>query len=356
MSGMAELVATSEVVLCVGTGGVGKTSTAAALAVAAAKEGRRVILLTIDPARRLADAMGISLTHEPKRIEGVGPGELWAFMLDPEATFGETIRRHASSPEAAQAILDNRYYGNISGRLAGSADYMASEELYQLHSSGEFDLIIVDTPPSREALAVFDAPHRLAGLLERQRFILGPLLAGGRIINATMRVFLRSLATVVGQDLIDDVIEFLRSFEGMIEGFEDRASYIVDLLKSEQTTFVAVSAPRPETFSETAHLISHIHEGDRNVGALVVNRMHPNLPARPAAELRELAEQSAGKPIKGPLVALADIKAAAEFEQVMADDLAALADAEVVVRVPILEVDICDLESLGMLADELLRR
>ena len=356
MSDMSELVATSEVILCVGTGGVGKTSTAAALGLAAARSGRRAVLVTIDPARRLADAMGIALTHEPKRIDAVGPGELWAFMLDPEATFGETIRRHAASPEAAQAILDSRYYGNISGRLAGSADYMASEKLYELHHSGEFDLIIVDTPPSREALAVFEAPTRLAGLLERQRFILGPLLAGGRIINATMRLFLRSLATVVGEDLINDVIEFLRSFEGMVEGFEDRASYVVELLKSDQTTFVAVSAARPETFPETAYLIEQIHEGDRNVGALVVNRMHPNLDTRPAAELMELARDQAGSALHGPLVALADIKASAEFEQVLADDLAALAIADVVVKVPMLEQDICDLESLGMLADELVGR
>jgi anion-transporting ArsA/GET3 family ATPase len=353
---MAELVAESEVILCVGTGGVGKTSTAAALGVAAARSGRRAVLVTIDPAKRLADAMGISLTHEPRRIESVGPGELWAFMLDPEATFGETIRQHASSPEAAQAILDNRYYGNISGRLAGSADYMASEKLYQLHESGEFDLIIVDTPPSREALAVFEAPTKLAALLDRQRFILGPLLAGGRILNATMRLFLRSLATVVGQDLIDDVIEFLRSFEGMIDGFEDRAQYVVDLLKSERTTFVAVSAPRIETFSETAYLIEQIHEGDRSVGALVINRMHPNLPARPSAELRYLAEAHAGEEVEGALVALADIRAAAEFEHVLADDLATLASADVVVRVPILEQDICDLETLGLLGDELFGR
>ena len=163
---IASLLEQSSLLVCAGAGGVGKTTTSAALALSAAQQGRRVVVVTIDPARRLADAMGISISHEPTRIDRFGAGELWAVMLDTRATFDDLVRSEARDEQQAQRILDNRFYQNLTGALSGTQEYMASEKLFQLHHDDRFDLVVVDTPPTRNALDFLNAPERLVHFLE----------------------------------------------------------------------------------------------------------------------------------------------------------------------------------------------
>ena len=156
---LGSLLDQASVLVCAGAGGVGKTTTSAALALAAARRGRRVVVVTIDPAKRLADAIGVTIAHEPSRVEGVGPGELWAVMLDTRATFDDLVRTHSKDPAQAEQILANRFYRNLSGALSGTQEYMAAEKLHQLHHDDRFDLVVVDTPPTRNALDFLDAPE-----------------------------------------------------------------------------------------------------------------------------------------------------------------------------------------------------
>ena len=171
MATLRELVEQRRILVCCGSGGVGKTTTAAVLALEAARAGRRAVVVTIDPAKRLADALGLEgLTGTPSRIEGDWPGELWALMLDTKSTFDDLVVENASSPEQGERILTNRFYRNISGALSGTQEYMAMEKLYELNQRTEFDLVVVDTPPTRNALDFIDAPRRLTRFLDHRLF------------------------------------------------------------------------------------------------------------------------------------------------------------------------------------------
>ena len=198
---LRELVDQRRILVCCGSGGVGKTTTAAALALEAAKAGRRAVVVTIDPAKRLADALGLAgLTGTPSQIDGDWPGELWALMLDTKSTFDDLVTRNAGDPQQAERILQNRFYRNISGALSGTQEYMAMEKLYELHQETDFDLVVVDTPPTRNALDFIDAPRRLSRFLDHRlfRMVMSPGRGIVKAVNVAAQTFLRTVAKVVG--------------------------------------------------------------------------------------------------------------------------------------------------------------
>jgi anion-transporting ArsA/GET3 family ATPase len=298
-----ELVDDRRVVICCGTGGVGKTTTAAVLALEGARRGRNACVVTIDPARRLADALGIErLTNDPTEIDPklwsdigadvVPGGRLSAMMLDTKSTFDLLVRRNASSPEQARRILENTFYRNVSGALGGTQEYMAMEKLHELHDEGDFDLIVVDTPPTRHALDFLDAPQRLTRLLDNRvfRLLMMPTRAYLRVASVAVQTFLRTVARVVGSEVIEDVVAFFRAFEGMEEGFRERAEVVGKILTDPATAFVLVSSPRRDAMQEATFFADRLAEAGQSVQALIVNRVHPAFGDETPAGLRAAAD------------------------------------------------------------------
>jgi anion-transporting ArsA/GET3 family ATPase len=238
VNAIQRITATKQVIVCAGAGGVGKTTTAAAIALRAASEGKKTAVLTIDPARRLASSLGLKeLDNAPTKVNrrkftaaGVeAKGELHAMMLDTKTTFDEVVYRYAPSPQQADRIIANRFYRNISGTLSGTQEYMAMEKLYELHSTGDYDLIVIDTPPTRNALDFLDAPRRLTGFFESRvlRWFLLPYMKAGsgfmRVANVAATTFLRVVKRIVGGAVLEDTAEFFVNLEGMYDGFKERA-------------------------------------------------------------------------------------------------------------------------------------
>jgi len=275
-----------EVCICAGSGGVGKTTTSAAIAAGMAARGKRVAVLTIDPAKRLADSLGLEeLGNKEARVDpalfeeaGVDPGEgeLWATMLDAKATFDEVVVRYSEDRESSDQILDNRIYKQISGALAGSQEYMAMERLYEIHEEGEFDLLVLDTPPSRNALDFLDAPQRLVQFVDGRalKMFLRPTGFGAKIASRGTATILSVLRRLTGVDLIDDLSEFFNAMSGLIGGFRERATKVEELLGAEGTMFLIVTGPAGEPISEAVYLHDKLLEGDLPFGGLVVNRVH----------------------------------------------------------------------------------
>jgi anion-transporting ArsA/GET3 family ATPase len=350
---LVELVDTASVLICCGSGGVGKTTTAAVLAMEAAKRGRRAAVVTIDPARRLANAMGLEgLSNEPSRVAGDWPGELWALMLDTKSTFDALVVRHAGDEAQAERILSNRFYQNISGALSGTQEYMATEKLYELHHERDFDLVVVDTPPSRNALDFLDAPRRIARFLDHRlyRVLMTPTRGVMKAATAAAQAFVRSVSKVVGAEVFDDAITFFSAFQGMEAGFKQRAEAVVALLADDGTSFVLVASPRRDTVEEAAFFAAKLDEMGGRVRALVVNRMHPTFPpvstAAPAAA-------SADGPLAAHLANLAELRDAAEAEASHLGDLAQQVAPAPVIKVPMLSTDVHDLATLAMVGDHL---
>lgn len=291
--GASALLRGQPVIVCMGSGGVGKTTTSAALAIAAARRGRRVAVLTVDPARRLADALGLSeagseglgarkgLGNEPVKIMGPWSGELWGVMLDPGATFDDLIREHAADAAQAEAVLGNRLYRNLTSSLSGTNEYMAAERLRSLHLDQRFDLVVVDTPPSQHALDLLDSPGRLSRFVDHRlyRSILAPRRGVLRAISAAAQLAARTIGKVVGTALLDDVIDFFAAFEGMDEGFRRRADDVEELLTSPATAYVVITAARRDSIGEAGWLVEQLNERDRAPDAVIVNRMTPDFAA-----------------------------------------------------------------------------
>jgi anion-transporting ArsA/GET3 family ATPase len=347
------------VVVCVGVGGVGKTTTAAALGVAAAEAGRRVVVVTIDPARRLADALGLrgsgrglgrdkGLGDEPRPVEGVGPGTLWGVMLDPQATFDRLIREQAGSDEQARRILSNPIYTNLTQSLSGTHEYLAAEKLYELHHDERFDLVVVDTPPARHALDVLDGPNRLMRFLDHRlyRSVLGPRQGVLRAVNTATRSVLRTLGRLVGAELVDDVIAFFAAFEGIDEEFRRRADAVNRLLVGPETAFVLVTSPRHEALHESRWMLGQLDRRAVDVAAVVVNRATPDLGPPPGADALPPG-------LEGPLAAWTALQAMASAERAaIADLVEQWAGIEVHV-VDERERPVADLAGLGILARHL---
>ena len=354
-----QLVATKEVIVCTGSGGVGKTTTAAVIALEAARQGRRACVVTIDPAKRLADALGLeSLSNSPSRIDGPWKGELWALMLDTKTTFDDLVIENAESREQADGILENRFYRNISGALSGTQEYMAMEKLYQLHQSTQFDLVVVDTPPTRNALDFLEAPRRLTHFLDHRlyRVLVAPTRGLARAVNLAAQAFLRTVSKVVGGDVVADAIAFFSAFDGMEAGFHDRAAATLELLSDDVTAFVLVAAPRRDVVEEATYFAARLTEAHIPVRALIVNRMHPTFSTASPATIAERAKRFAGSDLGGLYANLADLQQVARNEE---DHLAGLAGSVApapVIRVPFLATDVHDLDGLAEIAGHLFPR
>ncbi len=349
----AELLTGSQVIICCGTGGVGKTTTSAAAALAAAQAGRRACVVTIDPAKRLADALGIGeLSNTPTVIDGPWDGTLAALMLDTESTFDEVVRRHARDDEQADHILGNRFYRNVSGTLSGTQDYMAVEKLSELYSSGDWDLVVVDTPPTRDALAFLEAPKLLTRLLDNPIYRM--VTASNRgiigVANRAAQGVLRQLARVVGATVVDEAVAFFQAFQGMEDGFRDRAQATLALLGDERTSFVLVASPRGDTLDEARYFLDRIRAADLEASGVVVNRMLPSVPVR-AKRAAQLRDELAATPAAGAATALADLTATAADDRDRVDDLAEAAPQAVLVTVPLLSDDVHDVDGLRRIAE-----
>ncbi|MFE3328035.1 ArsA family ATPase [Streptomyces sp. NPDC059176] len=281
----------NRIIVCCGAGGVGKTTTAAALGLRAAERGRKVVVLTIDPARRLAQSMGIDLLdNTPRRVEGLdGPGELHAMMLDMKRTFDEIVEAHAD-PERARAILANPFYQSLSAGFAGTQEYMAMEKLGQLRARDEWDLIVVDTPPSRSALDFLDAPKRLGSFLDGKliRLLVAPAKMGGRagmkFLNVGMSMMTGTLGKLLGGQLLRDVQTFVAAMDTMFGGFRTRADATYRLLQAPGTAFLVVAAPERDALREAAYFVERLAAEEMPLAGLVLNRVHTSGASRLSAE------------------------------------------------------------------------
>ena len=358
---LASLVRDRQIMICSGSGGVGKTTTAAVLAMEAAQIGRRAVVVTIDPAKRLADALGLGqdgIGNMPKRIEGPWPGELWAVMLDTKSTFDDLVTTYSDEPGQADRILDNRFYKNISGALSGTQEYMAMEKLYDLHADDRFDLVVVDTPPSRNALDFLDAPRRLTRFLDHRlyRVLMAPTRGVMRAVNVAAQAFVRSVSKVVGGEVFDDAIAFFQAFDGMEQGFKERAELVLDLITSPSTGFVLVASPKRDTVEEARYFADKLAEADIPVAALVVNRMHPHFTEALPEALRARADTLGDSDLGGLYRNLADFALVASREEEHLAGLAEQVDPAPIIRVPFLRSDVHDLTGLALVGDHLFGR
>ena len=353
---LRELVTDREIVVCAGSGGVGKTTVAAVLALEAAKAGRKAVVVTIDPAKRLADALGLAgLENKPSQIDGAWSGELWAMMLDTKSTFDDLVVKYSEDEAQARRILANRFYRNISGALSGTQEYMAMEKLYELHVESDFDLVVVDTPPTRNALDFIDAPRRLTRFLDHRlyRILMAPTRAYLKALNVAAQAFLRSVTKVVGGEVLDDAIAFFSAFQGMEEGFRDRADQVLKLLSDPATAFVLVASPRRDTVEEATFFARKLREASIPVEALVVNRMHPKFGEGLAEAARERAATLGDTPLGQLYGNLADFRLVASREEEHLAGLAEQVAPAPVVRVPFLRSDVHDLDGLAAVGEHL---
>ncbi|MGH3775140.1 MAG: ArsA family ATPase [Pseudonocardiaceae bacterium] len=351
----------TRVVVCCGAGGVGKTTTAAALALRAAERGRSVVVLTIDPARRLAQSLGLrELTNNPRlvvptdEIEAAG-GQLHAMMLDMRRTFDEMVQAHAS-PERAAHIIANPFYQTISSSFSGTQEYMAMEKLGQLVGAGEWDLVVVDTPPSRSALDFLDAPQRLSSFLDGRmiRLLSGPVRAGGRgvrrLVGAGFGLFTRAVSAILGGQLLADASAFVQAFDTMFGGFRERAEATYELLRAPGTAFLVIATPEADAVREAAYFVDRLATESMPLAGLVLNRTHPVLADLPAARAETVAEalEQQGK----ALLAAAVLRLHADRVALAGRELRLLArfrrahPAVAVATVPALAADVHDLPGL----------
>jgi anion-transporting ArsA/GET3 family ATPase len=364
-TGLEPAIADAHVLVTTGAGGVGKTTTAAALGLAAARAGRRTLVLTIDPARRLAQAMGLEgLSDEPSKVELDAPGELWAMMLDMQTTFDRLIDRHATSKSNAQAIKENRIYRTLSSTLSGTQEYMAMERLHELHDTGEWDLLIVDTPPSRSALDFLDAPNRMTSFLEGRllRLLMKPGMAAGkgvgRMVGFGATAFMKVAGRVTGMELLDDLAQFFRNFEGMYAGFKERAEEVLALLQEPSSQFVVVTSPEPPPLREAHYFLERLEKEGLHAAGVVVNRIRPEIPDEPederlTAAADAQADDTEGRAVAGTLRLLRDVRSLAHRQR--RDVAAALYGLRLraQVEVPLLGRDVHDLEGLDVIATTL---
>jgi anion-transporting ArsA/GET3 family ATPase len=372
---LAELLSSRRIVLCVGCGGVGKTTTAAALGIAGARAGKRTLCLTIDPARRLAESMGVGeLTHEAQpiardRLRAAGvpdQGSLTVMMLDTKSTFDDLVTRHAS-PEARERILRNKLYQHISTSLAGTQEYMAMEKLYAIKDDRRWDLIIVDTPPTANALDFLDAPERMISALDSAmlRWLMGALESSGKLsVNLIARgaaAALRGLSRLTGQGFLEALAELVVLLNEMFGGFRARANEVQKALRGPDVAYVLVTSPDPMSIREIIYFADRLREQRMPRDALVVNRVHTSPPGRPAEgdvghELARAGVALGSDMTARVLSAYDDERRLAELD---ADHLRALAaldltgDRPTRVDVPSFAADVHDLRALARVADAL---
>jgi anion-transporting ArsA/GET3 family ATPase len=297
-TGLEQLLATKEIVVFCGSGGVGKTSVAAAAALGAASRlGGKVLVLTIDPARRLATALGLEaignrahqVPADVMKAAGVEPrGELWAAMLDTKQSWDDLVLRHAKDEETAYRILENRLYHNLTARFVQSHDYIAMERLYEIHAGGQYDLIIIDTPPTRNAIDFLDAPARMADFFSSRllRWLTLPYRVGGkrgnRVLSVASRPFYQMADRVLGSKFLEDIAEFFLNFQSMYDGFVSRANAVEQLLHDRRTTFAVVTTLEAAPLHEAERFCHELVKRNFHLGALALNKTLPDYLLDPA--------------------------------------------------------------------------
>jgi anion-transporting ArsA/GET3 family ATPase len=363
MPAVNEILEGKDICICAGSGGVGKTTTSAAIATGMAARGLKVCVLTIDPAKRLADSLGMDeLGNEAKRVDpelfarhGIEmQGELWAMMLDAKATFDELVARQAPDEESRDRVLGNPIYQQISNALAGSQEYMAMEKLFELHTEGRFDLLVLDTPPTRNALDFLDAPRRLTQFIEGRslRVFMRPTGLAARVAGRGASVALSVFKRIVGFDLLADLAEFFNAFSGMVDGFQARAKRVNNLLADPHTCFLVVCGPQGEPIDEAVYFHRKLVEAKLPFGGVVVNKVH-----YPAERLRgddgndlersltaQLGDEDLAQRVAGNF---ADYQALAERDARNIEHLATELRTRGVIRVPYLDEDVHDLGGLA---------
>jgi anion-transporting ArsA/GET3 family ATPase len=360
----------TRIIVCCGSGGVGKTTAAAAIGLRAAERGRQVCVLTVDPARRLAQSMGLtSLDNTPRLVEEVSEaagGSLHAMMLDMKRTFDEVVEAHADPARAAQ-ILANPFYQSLSSSFAGTQEYMAMEKLGQLRRSDEWDLIVVDTPPSRSALDFLDAPERLGRFLDGRliRVLTTPVKAGrpfAKVLNAGLSVMTGALTRLLGAQVLRDAQTFITAFDTMFGGFRERAEATYRLLQAPGTSFLVVAAPEPDALREASYFVERLAEERMPLAGLVLNRVHGAAGSRlsaaralAAAETLEgggqnggtLPAEAASYPVTAAALRLhASRMNLGERERRVAGAFTSAHPAVPIVEVPALPADVHDLAGL----------
>jgi anion-transporting ArsA/GET3 family ATPase len=359
MASVAKLLEGKRVLICAGSGGVGKTTTSAAIAAGMAARGLRVAVLTIDPAKRLADSLGLpELGNTERQVDpalfteaGVDPGdgELWAMMLDPKATFDEVVRKHAADEETRDRILSNRIYQQLSNALAGSQEYMAMEKMFEIWAEDRYDLLVLDTPPSRNALDFLEAPKRLTQFIEGKalQVFMAPTGFAAKVAGRGTSVMFSVLKRITGVDLLQDLAEFFQAFSGMVGGFRERARRVNELLADSQSTFLVVCGPQGEPIDEAVYFHRKLVEAKLPFGGVVVNKVQyagavdqPDLAATLESAIgdAELAGRIASN--------YADYSALAERDRRNVEHLAAEMRTKSVIQVPYLDFDVHDLAGL----------
>lgn len=349
---------TNRIVVCCGSGGVGKTTTAAALAIRAAERGRKTVVLTIDPARRLAQALGLGeLDNQPRPVERADdePGELHAMMLDMRRTFDDMVRAHAGT-ERARQILDNPFYQTISTSFSGTQEYMAMEKLGQLAAADTWDLIVVDTPPSRSALDFLDAPQRLSTILDGKliRMLSSPARAGGkglrRIVGAGFGMFSKAVSTIVGGQLLSDAAAFVQAFDSTFGGFRERAEHTYRLLRSAGTSFLVVATGEPDALREASYFVERLSGEAMPLAGMVANRTHPvlaDLAGTRALSAAEQLESTGSAPLAASVLRLhADRVAVSTRERRLLARFTRAHPDVPIVHVPAMPVDVHDFDGL----------
>ena len=310
---LLDLLDTKEMVVVCGSGGTGKTTVAAALGVqAATRLGGRVLVLTVDPARRLADALGLAgaLGNTPVRVDVPGD-ELWMAMLDTKAGWDELIRRHAPDPALRERVLANPLYRNITGRFVNSHDYIAMEQLHELHASGQYDLVIIDTPPSRNALDLLDAPGRMREFFGSALLKWLTVPYRSRLFNVATKPFNQIADRILGSRFLQDIAEFFVLFRTMEAGFVQRATEVERLLVDDRTTFVVVSTLDPAPAREARFLAEELRRRSMPLGAMVLNRTLPAEVRRPVAARAAVALRALDPGVVGEVAATAAVRPAA---------------------------------------------
>ncbi len=367
MIGVAARLDGMRVCIVAGSGGVGKTTVSAAIALGLAASGKRVAVVTIDPARRLAEALGLDeLGNDPRRVDpalfadhGIETdGELWAMMLDPKATFDDLIVRLSPDARTREEVLSNRIYKQLSSAVAGSQEFTAIAKLYDLHHGGDFDVLVLDTPPSRNALDFLDAPDRLTDFFEGRalKLLLVPTGVAARVMSRGTAVVFTILKRLTGVDLMDDIAVFFRALSGLMDGFKERAAGVKALLADPATTFLIVTSPEREPVAEAIFFRGKLREARMAFGGLIVNRVNV---ADPADDPEAVAGQLRDAGIADELAAkVAD--SVAELTELAAHDARSIErlqdelDEPDPIVVPRLEGEVQDIAGLLVLRDALM--
>jgi anion-transporting ArsA/GET3 family ATPase len=351
----------NRVVVCCGAGGVGKTTTAAAMALRAAEYGRSVVVLTIDPAKRLAQALGIKeLGNTPQQVP-LGPavsGELFAMMLDMRRTFDEMVLEYSDTTRA-QAILENKFYQTVATSLAGTQEYMAMEKLGQLLGQNRWDLVVVDTPPSRNALDFLDAPKRLGSFMDSRmwKLFLAPGRGFGKLVTGVMGLAMKAVSTIVGSQMLSDAATFVQSLDSTFGGFREKADRTYELLKRTGTQFVVVSAAEPDALREATFFVDRLSSEGMPLAGLILNRTHPmlcSISVERAIDAAEYLESEPGEELTAAVLQIhADRGQTAKREIRLLSRFTGANPHVRVVGVPSLPFDVSDLRALQAIADQI---